>query len=93
MSLADYPLPLYDGDLEAIRAARQRVNLKRMISAHPGHLSSTPEYNSSVTPLLKNAIDWVRGCGIRTRPSARRFASGRSRSARRPEAGSAARAS
>ena len=38
---------------------KHAVNLKRMIGAHHGVLIVTPEYNSSVPPLLKNAIDWV----------------------------------
>jgi len=35
------------------------VNLKRMISAHQGVVIVTPEYNASLPPLVKNAIDWV----------------------------------
>jgi NAD(P)H-dependent FMN reductase len=38
---------------------KNAVNLKRMMSAHHGVLIVTPEYNSSVPPLVKNAIDWV----------------------------------
>jgi NAD(P)H-dependent FMN reductase len=60
ISLADYPLPIYDGDLEAKSGVpANAVNLKRMIGAHHGVLIVSPEYNSSVPPLLKNAIDWV----------------------------------
>ena len=60
LSLADYPLPIYDGDLEAKSGVPgNAVKLKRMIGAHNGVLLVTPEYNSSVPPLLKNAIDWV----------------------------------
>jgi chromate reductase len=60
ISLADFPLPLYDGDLQAKSGVpRHAVNLKRMIAAHHGVLVVTPEYNSSVPPLLKNTIDWV----------------------------------
>ena len=60
LSLADYPLPIYDGDLESnsgVPAAA--VSLKRMIGAHDGVLLVSPEYNSAPPPLLKNAIDWV----------------------------------
>jgi chromate reductase len=35
------------------------INLKRMIGAHHGVLIVSPEYNSSVPPLVKNTIDWV----------------------------------
>lgn len=60
ISLADYPLPIYDGDLEAKSGVpANAVNLKRMIGSHHGVFIVTPEYNSSVPPLLKNAIDWT----------------------------------
>ena len=60
ISLGDYPLPIYDGDLEAKSGVpANAVNLKRMIGAHHGVFIVSPEYNSSVPPLLKNAIDWV----------------------------------
>jgi len=60
ISLGDFPLPIYDGDLQAKSGVpKQAVNLKRMMSAHHGVLIVTPEYNSSVPALLKNAIDWV----------------------------------
>ncbi len=38
---------------------KNAINLKRMIGAHHGVLIVTPEYNSSVPPLVKNTIDWV----------------------------------
>src|SRR6202166_2381170 len=60
ISLADFPLPIYDGDLQAKSGVpKHAINLKRMISAHHGVLIVTPEYNSSVPPLVKNTIDWV----------------------------------
>jgi len=60
ISLADFPLPIYDGDLQAKSGVpKNAVNLKRMIGAHHGVVIVTPEYNSSVPPLVKNAIDWV----------------------------------
>jgi NAD(P)H-dependent FMN reductase len=60
ISLADFPLPIYDGDLQSKSGVpKNAVNLKRMISAHHGVLIVTPEYNSSVPPLVKNTIDWV----------------------------------
>jgi NAD(P)H-dependent FMN reductase len=60
ISLADYPLPIYDADLDA-RAGQpaNAVKLKQMIAAHHGIFIASPEYSASVTPLLKNAIDWV----------------------------------
>lgn len=60
ISLGDYALPIYDGDLEANSGApKAAVNLRNMIGAHHGVFIASPEYNSSVPPLLKNAIDWV----------------------------------
>jgi NAD(P)H-dependent FMN reductase len=60
ISLGDFPLPIYDGDLETRSGVpKHAINLKRMMSAHHGVLIVTPEYNSSVPPLVKNAIDWV----------------------------------
>src|ERR1700675_1960712 len=60
MSLGDVPLPIYDGDLQTKSGVpKNAVNLKRMIAAHHGVLLVTPEYNSSVPPLVKNTIDWV----------------------------------
>src|SRR5712671_3192697 len=60
ISLSDFALPLYDGDLQARSGVpKNAVNLKRMIGAHHGVLIVTPEYNSSVPALVKNTIDWV----------------------------------
>jgi len=60
ISLADFPLPLYDGDLHARSGVpRHAVDLKRMIGGHHGVLMVTPEYNGAIPPLLKNAIDWI----------------------------------
>ena len=60
ISLADFPLPIYDGDLQTKSGVpKHAINLKRMIGAHHGVLIVTPEYNSSVPALVKNTIDWV----------------------------------
>src|ERR1700755_308084 len=60
ISLSDFPLPIYDGDLQAKSGVpKNAVNLKRMIGAHQGVLIVTPEYNSSVPALVKNTIDWI----------------------------------
>src|ERR1700754_561252 len=60
ISLSDFPLPIYDGDLQARSGVpKHAVNLKRMIGIHHGVLIVTPEYNSSVPALVKNTIDWV----------------------------------
>jgi chromate reductase, NAD(P)H dehydrogenase (quinone) len=60
ISLGDFPLPIYDGDLQTKSGVpKNAINLKRMIGAHHGVLIVTPEYNSSVPALVKNTIDWV----------------------------------
>lgn len=60
ISLSDFPLPIYDGDLQAKSGVpKHAVNLKRMLGAHHGVLIVTPEYNSSVPALVKNTIDWI----------------------------------
>ena len=60
ISLVDYPLPLYDADLDA-RSGQpdSAVKLKHLIATHQGIFIASPEYSASVSPLLKNAIDWV----------------------------------
>ena len=60
ISLADYPLPLFDADFAADAGLpRNAVQLKHMLAAHQGVFIASPEYSASVTPLLKNAIDWI----------------------------------
>ena len=70
ISLADYPLPLYEADAEAKAGPPPNaVRLKQMIMAHQGVFIASPEYSASVTPLLKNAIDWVSRVRERGDPS------------------------
>ncbi|MEP0844018.1 MAG: NAD(P)H-dependent oxidoreductase [Phycisphaerae bacterium] len=60
IDLRDYPLPIFDEDLE--RAEGLPANgrkLKDLFLAHDGLLISAPEYNSSISAVLKNTIDWV----------------------------------
>lgn len=60
ISLADYPLPIYNADLEKEEGVPENAKkLARQIAAHDGIFIATPEYNNSPPPLLKNAIDWV----------------------------------
>ncbi|MBD1889717.1 NAD(P)H-dependent oxidoreductase [Coleofasciculus sp. FACHB-SPT9] len=59
LDFRDLPLPLYDEDLEEAEGLPENVlQLKALMKAHQGFLLASPEYNSSITPLLKNAIDW-----------------------------------
>jgi chromate reductase len=60
ISLEDYPLPLFDADLVAAAGPPQpAVQLKQMLLAHQGVFITSPEYSASVTPLIKNTIDWI----------------------------------
>src|SRR5262245_29744886 len=60
ISLLDYPMPLYDGNLEAASGAPENaVKLKRLMCMQHGVFIASPEYNASMTPLLKNTLDWV----------------------------------
>src|SRR3954447_7858849 len=60
ISLEDYPLPLYDGGEEAKNGVPPNAQkLKTMMAAHQGVFIASPEYNASITPLLKNTIDWI----------------------------------
>ncbi len=58
--LGDYPMQLYDGDLEAAEGQPENAKkLKHLMSLHTGVFIASPEYNSSIPPLLKNTLDWV----------------------------------
>ena len=60
LSLGDYPMPILDADLEARSGPPENaLRLKRHFMAHKGIFIASPEYNASVTPLLKNSLDWV----------------------------------
>lgn len=60
LDFRDLPLPLYDADLETAEGLPDNaLKLKALMKAHQGFMIACPEYNSSITPLLKNAIDWA----------------------------------
>ena len=60
IDLKDFPLPLYDGDLEATAGVPENaLKLKELFKSHQGLLLACPEYNSSITAVLKNTLDWV----------------------------------
>jgi len=66
ISLADYPLPLFDAEMTAeVATPHYAVQLRRMVEAHQGVFMTSPEFSASVTPLIKNTIDWL------SRPRAR----------------------
>jgi NAD(P)H-dependent FMN reductase len=60
IDLKDYPLPIYDGDLEETDGLPDNaVALRELLTQHDGLLIASPEYNSSISAVLKNTIDWV----------------------------------
>ncbi len=60
IDLKDYPLPVFDQDMEAEAGMpANAAKLKQLFIDHDGFLIASPEYNSSITALLKNTIDWV----------------------------------
>jgi len=60
VDLKDYPLPIYDGDIEEKEGLPENsFKLKKIFGDSDGFLIAAPEYNSSVTAVLKNTIDWV----------------------------------
>ena len=57
-------MPLFNQDLEEAEGPLESAGkLKEIMLAHDGLLIASPEYNSSITPLLKNTIDWVSRAG------------------------------
>lgn len=60
IDLKDYPLPIYDQDLEDAEGLPENaLKLKKLFMENDGLLLACPEYNSSITAVLKNVIDWV----------------------------------
>lgn len=60
VSLGDYPMPIYNADMEKNEGFPDNVRrFAKLIESHHGLFIATPEYNHSLPPLLKNAIDWT----------------------------------
>lgn len=59
VELRDYPLPVYDGDIEAAGMPDNVRKLQQLLREHDGLLISTPEYNGSMPALVKNTLDWI----------------------------------
>jgi chromate reductase, NAD(P)H dehydrogenase (quinone) len=59
VSLNDYPMPLFNGDLEDELGLPENVSrFVDLVAQRQALLIASPEYNSQITPLLKNTLDW-----------------------------------
>ncbi|RMF25309.1 MAG: NADPH-dependent oxidoreductase [Cyanobacteria bacterium J083] len=69
IDLLDYPMPIFNEDLEQKTGLPAKVKeFKLLLQQHQGFLISCPEYNGSITPLLKNAIDWASRSELNEQP-------------------------
>ncbi len=60
INLRDYPLPVFDEDIESQSGPPENAKkLKELLKSHQGFVVACPEHNSSITAALKNMIDWV----------------------------------
>ncbi len=60
IDLKDFPMPIYDGDIEASEGIPPNAKkIKELMHAHPAFLFACPEYNTSITGVLKNTFDWA----------------------------------
>ncbi|AEI82654.1 hypothetical protein CNE_BB1p12550 (plasmid) [Cupriavidus necator N-1] len=60
VNLGDFPLPIYDGDIEEEQGVPKNATaLRDIMIAHHGFIIASPEYNSAISPLLKNVLDWT----------------------------------
>jgi NAD(P)H-dependent FMN reductase len=60
INLRDYPMPLYDAEFHQANGVPESVRqMRELLRPAAAMLVASPEYNSSITPLLKNTIDWL----------------------------------
>jgi len=59
LELNDFPMPVYDGDIEAKGFPETVVRLNKIFREHHALLLASPEYNSSISGAFKNTIDWI----------------------------------
>ncbi|MEK7466713.1 MAG: NAD(P)H-dependent oxidoreductase [Planctomycetota bacterium] len=60
VNLRDFDLPMFDEDCEKAQGMPEGgKKLKELFATHPAHVYCSPEYNSSISGVLKNAIDWA----------------------------------
>ncbi|KZY39875.1 MULTISPECIES: NADPH-dependent FMN reductase [unclassified Oleiphilus] len=59
INLADYPLPLFNEDIENTETPASLNDLRRIFSSPTSILIASPEYNGSFSAALKNTLDWL----------------------------------
>jgi len=59
IDLKDYPMPVYDGDIEAAGLPESVIKLGEKIRSASALVISTPEYNGGISGVLKNVVDWL----------------------------------
>ncbi|MEN8837050.1 MAG: NAD(P)H-dependent oxidoreductase [Celeribacter marinus] len=60
IDLADFDMPIYNGNIEADTGLPENAKrLKQLFVEHDGFFIASPEYNSSISAVLKNALDWI----------------------------------
>lgn len=60
IDLCDYPLPIYNADIEEKEGLpANAIKIKELMWKHDGFIIASPEYNSSISAVLKNTIDWA----------------------------------
>ncbi len=60
IDLKDLPLPFYDADLEAQYGMPENARkLRSLMIESQVIILASPEYNASITALLKNTLDWA----------------------------------
>ena len=59
VDLKQYPIPYYDADVEQQGLPENARRFRDLLVASDAVIISTPEYNASVSAVLKNALDWA----------------------------------
>ncbi|NQZ54761.1 MAG: NAD(P)H-dependent oxidoreductase [Piscirickettsiaceae bacterium] len=60
IDLKNFEMPIYDGDFEQENGVPDNAKkLKQLFADHDGFFIASPEYNSSMSALLKNSLDWI----------------------------------